>query len=203
MRIVVHQVRPHVARADGPQDRVHVGAVEVKQGTPIVEQCGNLADLRIEQPNRVGVGDHEHSGRVVELASEVVQVDQPARIALDGDGLEPRQVRRGGVRAVGAVGDEHLGFAARAGRRKKAAATLQECRRQLALASSPRPGRKLYRVQTGDLGEHLLQLIQDREQTLKRAFILGTDAAPAGPACAAASRSFRFGLYFIVHEPSG
>ena len=67
VRVVVHQVDPHVARPDDAEDRVHVGAVEVEQGPAIVKQPGDLADLRVEQADRVRVGDHE-DGRLVARA---------------------------------------------------------------------------------------------------------------------------------------
>ena len=67
VRVVVHQVDPHVAGPDDAQDRVHVGAVEIEQRPAIVEQPGDLADLRVEEPDRVGISDHEH-GRLVARA---------------------------------------------------------------------------------------------------------------------------------------
>ena len=75
MRVVVHQVDAHVARPDDAEDRVHVGAVEVEQGPAVVEQLGDLADLRVEQADGVRVGDHEHGRLVAELGLEVVEVD--------------------------------------------------------------------------------------------------------------------------------
>ena len=110
MRVVVHQVGPHVARPDGAQDRVHVGAVEVEQGAPVVQQSWRSSPTwGSNSPTVFGVGDHEHGGLVVELGLEVVEVDEPAAVALDRDRLEPGEVGRGGVGAVGAVGDQDLG----------------------------------------------------------------------------------------------
>ena len=108
MGVVVHQVDPHVARPDDAEDRVHVRAVEVEQGPAVVQQPGDLADLGVEEADRVGVGDHEDGGLVAELGLEVGEVDEPATVALDRDGLEAGEVGRGRVRAVGAVGDQDL-----------------------------------------------------------------------------------------------
>ena len=57
-------------------------------------------------------------------------------------------------------------------------------------------------MQAGDLGQDLLQVEQDRQQSLKRALVL-VGMLRAEARAGAASRSFRLGLYFIVHEPSG
>ena len=43
----------------------------------IVEQLGDLADLGVEQPDRVRVGDHEDGRLVVEVGLQVLDVDQP------------------------------------------------------------------------------------------------------------------------------
>ena len=92
----------------------------------------------------------------LELGLEVAQIDQPASIALDRDRLEAGEMCRGGVGAVGAVGNQDLRafFApvAEVGGRD------QE-RRELALST----GRRLQAdgVQTGNLGQDLLQLVQD------------------------------------------
>ena len=74
-----------------------------------MEQPGDLADLGVEEPDRVGVGDHEDGRLVAQLGLEVVEVDQAAAVALDRDRLEAGEMGRGGVGAVGAVGNQDLG----------------------------------------------------------------------------------------------
>ena len=165
MGVEVHQVGPHIARPDRAQDRVHVGPVEVEQGSAIMKQPGDLADLGIEQPEGVGVGDHEDGGVVVELGLEVVQVDESFRVALDRDGLEARELRRGGIGAVRAVGDENLGstlllslVAVVRGRDEQGG--------QFPLRAGG--GLEADRGETADLGQHSLKIEQDRQQSLKR-----------------------------------
>ena len=41
----------------------------------LVDRVGDLAHLRLEDADRVRVGDHEHGDLVVEMAAEVVHVD--------------------------------------------------------------------------------------------------------------------------------
>ena len=108
VRIVMHQVHPHVARSNDSKDRVHVGPVEIKLGPAVVQQPGNLADLRVEEPHRVGIGDHEHGRPVAQLGPEVGQIDDPAAVALDRDRLEAGEVRRGRVGSMRAVGNQDL-----------------------------------------------------------------------------------------------
>ena len=153
MRVVVHQVDAHVARPDLAEDGVHVGAVEVEQGPSIVEQTlGDVADLRVEQADRVGVGHHEDGGLVVEVALKSSRSTRPLAVALDRDGLEPGEVGRGGIGPVGAVGDRGPWSASHPCRGSRPRRTEQ--RRQLSLG----PGRRLEAdgVQAGDLGEHRL-----------------------------------------------
>ena len=73
-------------------------------------------------------------------------------------------------------------------------------RRQLAV----RPGGRLERNagQAGDLGQHLLGVVEQFEHPLDAIRRADRGASPTTPA-APPIRSFRFGLYFIVHEPSG
>ena len=162
MRVVVHQVHAHVARPGDPEDGVHVGAVQVQQGTPLVQEPGDRADLRIEQSERVGVGHHEDRRLVAQLGAEVVQVDEPPGIALDGHGLEAGEMRRGRIGAVGAVGDQDLrpplAPVSEVGRRH------QE-RGQLALGARRRL--EAHGVQPGDLAEHLLELEEELQQALQ------------------------------------
>ena len=40
VRVIVHQVDPHVARPDDAEDRVHVGTVQIEQGPAVVNQAG-------------------------------------------------------------------------------------------------------------------------------------------------------------------
>ena len=167
MRVVVHQVDPHVARADDPQDRVHVGSVQIEQRPAIMKQARDFADLGVEQADRVGVGDHEDGRLVAQLGFEVGEIDEPARIALDGDGFKSGEVRRGWVGSVRTVRDQHLS--------SRAALVLEvgrgdEKRRQLSLRAGG--GLQADRVQPGDLGQDFLELEKDRQQALERALVL-------------------------------
>ena len=167
MRVVVHQVGAHVPRPDLAEDRVHVGAVEVEQGPAVVQEVGDRLDLRVEQADGVGVGHHEDGRLVVEVGLEVLDVHQALRVALDRDRLEPREVRRGRVRPVGAVGHQDLGpllpLVAEVGRRAEQGGQL-----------SLRPRRRLEADgrQAGDLGEHPLHVEEDRQDPLERRLIL-------------------------------
>ena len=167
VRVVVHEVDPHVAGPDDAQDGVHVGAVEIEQGTAVVDQPGDLANLGVEEAGRIGVGDHEHGRLIAELGFEVVEIDQATAVTLDRDRFEAGQMCGGRVGAVGTVGNQNLGAPlapfSEIGRG-------DEERRQLPLCA----GRRLQadRVQSGDLGQNSLQLEQNREQSLERCLVL-------------------------------
>ena len=167
MRVIVHQINPHVARPDDPEDCIHVGSIEIEQASSIVDQGGDLADLGIEQTDGVGVGYHEHGRLVAQLGLEVSQVDQTATVALDRDGFKPGEMGRGGVRSVGTVRNQDLRSAfasvAKISRR-------DQKRGQLTL----RAGRRLQAdgVQTRNLRQDRLQIEENGQQTLKRTLVL-------------------------------
>ena len=96
-------------RSPGPglaDDGVEVRAVVVDQPVDAVDQVADLADVRVEQPQRVGAGQHEAGDLVVERLLEGRRCPSrrwrrlgigPTSIAGDGGA--------GGVGAVAAVGD--------------------------------------------------------------------------------------------------
>ena len=97
VRVVMHQVHPHVAGPDDAQDRVHVGAVEVEQGPPVVEQPGDLADLRVEEADRVRVGDHEHGRLVAQLGLEILESTMPQLLLLIVTASKPARWAEAGL----------------------------------------------------------------------------------------------------------
>ena len=179
----MHHVDAEIARPGDAEDGVHVGAVEVDQGARGVHQLGDGRDLLVEQAERVRVGDHEHGGALVELGLEVVEIDQAAGVALDGDGVEAGDGGAGGVGAVGAVGDEDaralLAPVAEVGGGDQQGG-------QLALGA----GGRLQRdgVQAGDLGQDVLHLPEQFAACPGRTRRL---AADAGWPCRAAPPAAR------------
>ena len=70
---------------------------------------GDLDDVLVEQPERVGVGEHERRDVVVELRLERLQVDPSAGVDWARTrGSKPATTAVAGIGAVGRVGDEHL-----------------------------------------------------------------------------------------------
>ncbi len=59
MQIHVHDVKAHIARAHRAQDGVQVRPVVVKEPTDVVDGFGDLGDLFFEEPNGVGIGQHD------------------------------------------------------------------------------------------------------------------------------------------------
>ena len=107
VHVVVHHVDAEIARPGDAQNGVHVGAIEVDERAPAVQHLGHGGDLVVEQAEGVRVGDHEHRRPLVELGFEIDEIDQPAVIALDADGIKAGDGGARGIGAVGAVGDEH------------------------------------------------------------------------------------------------
>ncbi len=101
--------KPGLARLEPAEDRVEVGAVHVGQGAGLVDRVEELADPRLEQPERRRVRDHHGGGPRTERGPERVEVDAAVGRRRDGD--RPEAGHRGGrrVRPVRAVRDEDLG----------------------------------------------------------------------------------------------
>ena len=176
MRIEVHHVRAKIARTRDAQYGVHVGAVQIDQPAAVMDPLGDLADLAIEQSQRVRVRHHEHCQLVVQLGAQVVQVDQTAVGALDGDRLKAGHPRTGRIGPVRRVGGQDLGspFAPRAelgGGHHQGG--------QLAMSSGGRLQR--YCGQARNLAQHLLQFEQQLQQALQHVFrLVGMQVGEAG-----------------------
>ena len=115
--VEVHDVEAGLAGLEPAQDGVEVGAVHVGQRAGLVDRVEQLADPRLEQAERRGVGDHHRGRPRPEGGPERVDVDAAVGGRRDGDRLEAGHRRGRRVRAVRAVRDEHLvalGVAARA-----------------------------------------------------------------------------------------
>ena len=108
VQVDVHDVEAHVAGTRDTQHRVEVGSVVVHQAAGLVYKTGNLGDVLLEHAHGVGVGHHHCRHGVVELRAQVVDVDGAVGQTLDLDNPVPGDVGRGGVGAVGRVGDNDL-----------------------------------------------------------------------------------------------
>ena len=65
MQVEVHHIDAQVARAHNAQQGVQVGAIAVHQAARLVHQPRHLFHILIEQPQRVGVGEHQPGQRVI------------------------------------------------------------------------------------------------------------------------------------------
>jgi hypothetical protein len=73
-----------------------------------VDDRGDLLDVRVEDAQRVGVGEHQ-AGRVVAgLRAQVVEVDAAVGVGRELDDLETGHGHRRRVGAVRRVGRQHL-----------------------------------------------------------------------------------------------
>ncbi len=107
VQVEVHDVEAHVARAADAHDRVQVGAVVVEGRAGVVDDARDLLDVRVEEAERVGVGEHEAGDPVVGLAPQVLEVDPAVGRGADLHDLVAGHRHRGRVGAVGGVGRQH------------------------------------------------------------------------------------------------
>ena len=109
VQVDVRDVRPEVGRPHEPEQRVQVRSVHVHLPALLVDDAADLADGRLEDPVRRGVGHHERgepAPRRLCLGPQVLDVHVAVAVAPDHDDPEPRHLRAGGVRAVRGGGDE-------------------------------------------------------------------------------------------------
>jgi hypothetical protein len=122
--------------------------------------------MGLEEPQGVGVGEHERGAALVQQRIEHLGVKDPVRSALDLDDLHPVEGRARRVRAVRGIGDEDahaLAVTARAVIRLN-----HHHPHELALGARCRL--KGHTVQTRDLGQRHLQLVCERERPLNGRF---------------------------------
>ena len=152
VKVEVDDVEAHVARAREAHHRVEVGAVVVERGADAAHDARDLGDVAVEQPERVGVGEHQARRALVDLGAQVVDVDA----AVGGRAHRHRFVtghrHRRRVGAMGGVGDQHLGTLL-------PALLVVGARHQEAAQLSLRAGTRVegYVGQARDLGERPLE----------------------------------------------
>ena len=67
MQIQVHQVDAEVAGTHFADQRVHVGAVHIKQAAFSVHDVGDLVNLLLENSEGVGIGQHQRGDFFIHL----------------------------------------------------------------------------------------------------------------------------------------
>ena len=161
MHIEVDDVEAHVAGPRDPHDGVGVGAVVVEQPAGLVHEARDLDDVFVEQPQRVGIGEHQAGDVFAEDGAQRLQVDAAAGVALDGHRLVAGHHDRRGVRAVRRVGDDDL---LRVAALREVIGAHHEQPGELAVNS----GGSLQggAPQAGDLGQPALELAHELERAL-------------------------------------
>ena len=162
VQVEVHDVEAHVARPREAHDRVQVGAVVVQRGAHAVHDLGDLGDVLVEDPERVGVRQHQAGDVAVGLAAQVLEVHPAGLVGVELDHLQPGHRDRRRVGAVGGVGRQHLVAAL-------AAVLVVGARQQHAgeLALGARAGLQRDVLHARDLRQRALQAPHQLERALR------------------------------------
>ncbi len=101
MQVVVQDVEAQVARPHDAQQGVHIGAIPIDQSAAGVDPLDHFQNVLFEQPQRVGVGEHQPGHRLVALGLQRGQIDVASLVGRQLDHFQPAH---GGGSRVGAVG---------------------------------------------------------------------------------------------------
>ncbi len=163
MQVQVHDVHAEVARPRPAHQRVHVRAVAVDQAALLVDDAGRRADLVLEHPERVRVGEHQRRDVGRHRLGERRHRQVALRAGLDLAHLVAAEMRAGRVRAVGRVGNQHdLARGAVAGDEM-----LADHHHPGQFPVRARRGLKRDSRQAGDLAEHLGGRVQQGQRALR------------------------------------
>ena len=101
VQVDVHGIDTEIARPHPPDDGVEIRPVAIEVTADTMNRVGNLADIALEQPAGIGVGQHDRRDIGAELCLQRGQIDPPIggrRHRIDG------KAAIGGGRRVGAMG---------------------------------------------------------------------------------------------------
>ena len=108
VEVQVAHIGAHVGRPAQPHLGVHVGAVHVHLAAVRVHDLAHLPDRPLENAGGRRVGHHQRGERALvfgRFGAEVRQIDDAARVGLDGHHREPGHHRARGIGAVGGGGN--------------------------------------------------------------------------------------------------
>ncbi len=115
VQVHVHRVETHVTRPADAHECVQVGSVVVEHRSGGVDHLGYIQYLSLEQPQGIGVRQHQRGDLWRKLRLQVGEADPAVRTRLHLHHVETTEGRARGVGAVRRIGDEDLcaGVAAR------------------------------------------------------------------------------------------
>ena len=83
MKIDVHNVESHIARAACSKHRVEVGSIIVHQSAALMHEFGYLGNLLFKHSEGIGIGHHHCCHGIVEDATQVVDIHKTLCSALN------------------------------------------------------------------------------------------------------------------------
>ena len=85
MQVEVNDVDSHIARPRHADEGIHVCPIHINEPTRLVHNLANLLDVRLKEPERVGIRKHEPGNMApgAELA-QMLEIRQPLRRRANG-----------------------------------------------------------------------------------------------------------------------
>ena len=162
MQVQVTDIETQFAELGAAEQRVHVRAVAINQAAAVVDDPADFQDVGVEQAQGAGQGNH-HPGKVVAgNLPERGQIGVAVSVGWDRNHVEAGHCRGGGISAVGAVRDAHLGSAGVAA--GQVIRAHHEHAAQFAVGAGE--ARQAGGGHAGNLGEEVLQSVEQFQRSL-------------------------------------
>src|SRR5437868_3076415 len=104
----MHNVHAEIAGPRDTHQRIHVGAVHVKQRAFFMQDVRDALDVFFENPERVGVRDHEGGDILIHNALEQRKIHHSAVVRVNILDSVTGGGSGGGVGSMGGIGNQDL-----------------------------------------------------------------------------------------------
>ena len=108
VQVDMHHVHAEIARTGNAHQRIHVGAIHIKEGALAVQEFGRLDDARFEHTQRIGIGNHQSGDVFVHGLFERAQIEQTVFVGADVFDHVAGNGSGGGVGAVRRIRYQNL-----------------------------------------------------------------------------------------------
>src|SRR5258706_9520266 len=108
MKVKMHKDKAEIAGADNSEERVKIRAITIHQPATIVDKLYDFFDIFIEQTQRVWIGKHHSSDRIITRSFERLEIDIAATVRRNSHYGHAQHTNRCRIRSMCSIWDEHF-----------------------------------------------------------------------------------------------